>query len=51
MEKEELFKKVGSLQQVAYVRPFVYKEGRSEQMNAYEVKSGDITFHVFPTKV
>lgn len=50
MEKEELFKKVGSLQQVAYVRPFVYKEGRSEQMNAYEVKSGDITFHVMADK-
>lgn len=35
----------GSLQQLAYVRPVTYKEGRAEHMNALEVKCGDISFH------
>ena len=45
MNKKELFKKIGSIEQLAYARPIVYREGRSEWMNAIEVKCGDLQFH------
>ena len=45
MNKRELFQKIGSLQQLVYARPVVYREGRSEWMNAIEVKCGDLSFH------
>ncbi len=45
MNKKELFKRIGSIQQLAYARPVVYREGRSEWMNAVEVKCGDLFFH------
>ncbi len=45
MNKKDLFRKIGSIQQLAYARPIVYREGRSEWMNAIEVKCGDISFH------
>lgn len=48
--KKEWMRYVGSMQQMAYVRPIVYKEGRSEYMNAWEVKSGDLSFHVMADK-
>ena len=48
--KKEWMKYAGSMQQLAYVRPVVYKEGRSEYMNAWEVKSGDLAFHVMADK-
>lgn len=43
MQKSEL-KKVGSIQQMAYVRNMEYKEGRACGMKAFQVKSGDIQF-------
>lgn len=49
MEKH-LMKYVGSMQQLAYVRPIEYKDGRSGKMNAWEVKSGDLHFHVMADK-
>ncbi len=45
MDKKELFKKIGSLQQLVYARPIAYREGRSEWMNAVEVKCGNLAFH------
>jgi hypothetical protein len=38
--KKELMKKLGSMQQVAYVRPLTYHEGRSRGLNAVEIKNG-----------
>ena len=40
MKKENLMKYVGSMQQVAYVRPITYTEGRSHGLSAYEIKNG-----------
>lgn len=42
---KELMKYCGSLQQLVYARPIIYKEGRAEQLNAIEAKCGDILFH------
>lgn len=47
---KNLMKYCGSLQQLIYVRPTTYKEGRAEHMNAIEAKCGDIFFHVAADK-
>ena len=44
MKKENLMKYVGSMQQVAYVRPITYTEGRSHGLSAYEIKNGSAVF-------
>lgn len=41
----KMMKYCGSIQQMIYARPVVYREGRAEQMNAVEAKCGDISFH------
>ncbi|MCI8556609.1 MAG: aldose 1-epimerase family protein [Lachnospiraceae bacterium] len=41
----KMMKYCGSIQQMIYVRPVTYREGRAEQMNAVEAKCGDIFFH------
>ena len=48
--KKEWMKYAGSMQQLAYVRPLAYKEGRAENMNAWEIKSGHMAFHVMADK-
>ncbi|MCD8215117.1 MAG: aldose 1-epimerase family protein [Clostridiales bacterium] len=50
MDKRELLKKVGSMQQLAYVRPFTYDEGRSEGMKAFNIKNGALSFQVLADK-
>ena len=49
-KQEELMKYVGSMQQVAYVRPLIYTEGRSTQLRAYDVKNGPMQFQVMCDK-
>lgn len=43
MEKEWL-KKIGSMQQEAYIRKIEYAEGRAGGLKAYQVKSGPLMF-------
>lgn len=50
MTKQEFMKYTGSLQQLAYVRPMQYMEGRAKGMRAYEVKCGNLSFHVMADK-
>lgn len=50
MNREELLKKVGSMQQLAYVRPIQYQEGRTSGLKAFEVKNGPLTYHVLGDK-
>ena len=50
MTKQEFMKYTGSLQQLAYVRPMHYMEGRAKGMRAYEVKCGNLSFHVMADK-
>ena len=42
MDQSEISRYVGSMQQLAYVRPFVYQEGRSTGLKAFEVKNGKL---------
>lgn len=50
MEKKEIYQYVGSMQQLAYVRPLQYGEGRSSALKAYEVKNGEMSFKVAADK-
>ncbi len=50
MNKQELFQHVGSLQQVAYVRPVTYAEGRSSGLKAYDVKNGKLSMRIMADK-
>lgn len=38
MEKKELLRQVGSMQQLMHVRPVTYEEGRARGMKAFQVK-------------
>lgn len=44
MVRKELMSYVGSAQQLMSVRPVVYKEGRAEGLQAYEVKNDRLSF-------
>ncbi len=48
--KKTLLSKVGSMQQLMYVRPVTYEEGRAKGMRAYEVKNGPLKFGVMADK-
>ena len=50
MKKEEILRRVGSMQQLACVRPVTFGEGRSENMKAVEVKNGPLQFQVLTDK-
>ena len=50
MDKQTLYRHVGSIQQAAKVRPVTYTEGRAEQLKAYEVKNGPLAFTVLGDK-
>ena len=41
-DKKELLGLVGNMQQLAYVRPITYEEGRARGMRAFEVKNGSL---------
>ncbi|NCC42253.1 MAG: DUF4432 family protein [Clostridia bacterium] len=50
MNKQDLHRHVGSLQQVAKIRPLQFSEGRAEQLKAFEVKNGPLQFTVLGDK-
>ena len=50
LNKEEILKKVGSMQQVAHVRPIQFEEGRAKGMSGYDIKNGDMRFQVLADK-
>jgi hypothetical protein len=50
MNKQELLSMAGNMQQLAYIRPVEYREGRSAKMQAWQVKNGDISFLVLGDK-
>lgn len=50
MEKEELLRKVGSMQQAACIRPVRFMEGRAGEMKAFEVKNDRMSFLVLEDK-
>ena len=50
MDREALLKKVGSMQQLAYVRPLAYTEGRSTGLRVFDVKNGPLSYQVMADK-
>ncbi len=50
MNKEQLHRLTGSLQQIAYARPVRYQQGRSGGTLAYEVKNGPLHLNVTADK-
>lgn len=50
MNKKELMKKTGSLQQIAYIRPVEFLEGRSNGLRAFEVKNEAMSYTVLADK-
>lgn len=44
MDKASLLRRVGSVQQLAYIRPVIYTEGRAAGLPAYTVKNGPLSF-------
>lgn len=50
MEKKELLRQVGSMQQLMHVRPVAYEEGRARGMKAFQVKNGLLGFTVMADK-
>ena len=50
LQQSELMKRVGSLQQAAYVRPVSYLEGRSAGLRAFEVKNGPLSYTLMADK-
>ncbi len=49
-KKQDIMKYVGSMQQLAYVRPIKYEEGRSSELKAFDVKNGALQFQVMADK-
>lgn len=49
-KKQDMMKYMGSMQQVAYVRPVTFNEGRSTGLKAYEVKNGCMTYQILADK-
>ena len=50
MDRQTLLRRVGSMQQLAYIRPVTYQEGRASGLKAYEVKNGPLQYKVLADK-
>jgi hypothetical protein len=50
LNKKTLLEKVGSMQQVAHIRPIQFEEGRGKGMSGYDIKNGDLRFQVLGDK-
>lgn len=49
-KKQDLMKHIGTMQQLAYVRPVTYMEGRSTGLKAFEVKNGCMNYQILADK-
>ena len=50
MDKREQMKYVGSMQQIAYVRPVTYAEGRSSGLKGYDLKNEGLSMRILADK-
>lgn len=48
--EREMMRRVGSMQQAAYIRPITYAEGRSTGLKACEVKNGPLCYKLMADK-
>lgn len=49
-EKSRLMKKVGNLHQVIDVVPVTYRDGRADNLSAWQIKNGPLAFTVMKDK-
>ena len=49
-DKREMMKRMGSMQQAAYIRPLTYAEGRGAGLRVYEVKNGPLSYKLMADK-
>lgn len=49
-DRKEVIRFVGNMQQLMYVRPVTFEEGRARGMKAFEVKNGPLKFSVMADK-
>lgn len=50
MNKKELLKRVGSIEQIGGIRDFVFNDGRAKGVRAIEINTGKICFTVLPDR-
>lgn len=50
MKKQDILRRVGSMQQLAYVRPITHTEGRAGGLRGYMVKNGPLSFEALADK-
>jgi hypothetical protein len=50
MNKKDLLKKIGSMQQVAFIRPIKFLEGRAGNLKGFDIKNGNLRFQVISDK-
>lgn len=50
MEKKALYQRIGSMQQLAYIRSLTYQEGRSTGLRALEVKNERLSYRILADK-
>jgi len=50
MKKQDLLSLVGNMQQLAYVRPIEYHEGRAAGLKAYDIKNGEMSLRILTDK-
>jgi len=50
MNKRELLRHIGSVEQIGGIRDVTYNDGRAKGVRAIEVSTGDLTFTVLPDR-
>ena len=50
MNKQKALSYIGSMQQLAYIRPAKYTSGRASGLHSYQVKNGDLSFNIMVDK-
>ncbi|MDL2252457.1 aldose 1-epimerase family protein [Ruminococcaceae bacterium OttesenSCG-928-I18] len=50
MTRQEILSKVGSMQQLAYIRPVTHREGLASGLDGYLVKNGELCFEALGDK-
>ena len=50
MTKQEILKRVGSVEQIGGIRDFIYNDGKAKGVRAIEVNTGKISFTVLPDR-
>ncbi len=50
MDRRALSQRIGSMQQLAYIRPITYQDGRAAGLRALDVKNGRLSFRILADK-